>query len=275
MRGILTFSVVALSAVMLAGDAQAQRGGGGGFGGGRGGFGGGMGGGGVQKVSLLRLESVQDELGVDESQLEQIQAMRGAGRGERGGRGGQGGAERPNFRDMNEEDRREAIEVMRQEAAQRQKEQDEKLAEILGPDKTARLNEIYLQAAGVSALQDPTVAEKLGLTQDQQEEMRQVSQDVMADFRETMQEGGDREAMRERMTEMRAEVEKETMAVLSDDQKEKFNEMKGAPFTLSDEDRQALRGGGRGGRGGDAAGGGRGGRGGEGGQRRGRPQSDE
>lgn len=273
MRSILTFSIVALSAVMLAGDAQAQRGGGGGFGGGRGGFGGGMGGG-IQKVSLLRLESVQDELGVDESQLEQIQALRG-GRGERGGRGGQGGAERPNFRDMSEEDRREAIEVMRQEAAQRQKEQEEKLAEILGPDKMARLNEIYLQAAGVSALQDPSVAEKLGLTQEQQEEMREVSQDIMADFRETMREGGDREAMRERMTEMRAEVEKETMAVLSDDQKEKFNEMKGAPFTLSDEDRQALRGGGRGGRGGDAAGGGRGGRGGEGGQRRGRPQSDE
>jgi hypothetical protein len=272
MRGILAFSMVALSAVMLAGDAQAQRGGGGGFGG-RGGFGGGMGGGGIQKVALLRLESVQDELGVDESQLEQVQALRG-GRGERGGRGGQGGAERPNFRDMDEEDRREAIEVMRQEAAQRQKEQEEKLAEILGPDKMARLNEIYIQAAGVSALQDPSVAEKLDITEEQRNEMREVSQDVMADFRETLQDG-DREAMRERMTEMRAEVEKETMAVLSDDQKEKFNEMKGAPFTLSDEDRQALRGGGRGGRGGDAAGGGRGGRGGEGGQRRGRPQSDE
>lgn len=152
MRGILTFSVVALSTLFLAGDAEAQRGGGGGFGGGFGGMGGS-----IQKVSLLRLESVQDELGLDESQLEQIQALRG-GRGERGRRPSEG---RQNLRGLDEEDRREAIEVRRQEAAQLRQEQEEKLAGILGPDKIARLNQIYIQASGVVALQDPSVVEAL------------------------------------------------------------------------------------------------------------------
>lgn len=109
----------------------------------------------------------------------------------------------------------------------------------------------------------------LCISEEQQNEIRQVGRDAMAGFRETLQQG-DREAMRERMAELRTEIEKESLAVLSDDQKEKFEEMKGAPFTLSNEDRQALSGG-RGGRGG---GGGFGGRG-EGGQRRGRPQADE
>jgi hypothetical protein len=85
----------------------------------------------------------------------------------------------------------------------------------------------------------------------------------MEDMRDTFQ-AGDREGMRARMEEFRATIEKESMAVLTDGQREELVQLKGDPFELSDEDLASVRGG-RGGRGGRDGGG----------QRRGRPQLEE
>ncbi|MCO6047636.1 hypothetical protein NG895_27340 [Aeoliella sp. ICT_H6.2] len=258
MRRFVTGLVAVVAAVALTTDAGAQ-----GRGGGR--FGGGMGmRGGVQRGALLRLESVQEELEIDGSVVEEVTAA------QREMRGGRGQGQRGNFRDMSPEEREAAMEEMRAARAEQQKKMNDKLAEILGVDRFERLNEIFVQTAGVAALQDPMVVEKLGITEEQTEEMQQVARDAMSGMREAFQ-SQDRDAIREKMEEIRADIEKDTMGVLSSDQKEKLEKMKGEPFKLSEEDQQALSGG-RGGRarGGDAAPGGRGGR-----ARGGRPQADE
>lgn len=244
MRILLASVAVAALAVAVAADVTAQGRGG------RGGVGG-FGGGGMQRGALLRLESVQEELGLEDVQIDDIRTLQREMRGERG--------DRANFRDMTPEERRAA-------AADRQKQQNEKLAEILDSDQMNRLNEIYLQVAGGSALMDPMIAEKLDITADQQQAIQDAVRDEMAKMREAFQ-SGDRDAMRQRMEEIRSNIEKAAVATLTDAQRDQLDEMKGEPFELSDEDRQALRAG-RGGPGGPAGPGG-------GGRRRGRPQADE
>lgn len=259
MRQIVTSVVAVVAAVAMAAEVGAQgRGGRGGFGGGRG-----FGGGGVQRGALLRLESVQNELGIGEEVIEEINTAQRELRGDRGGRG-QG---QRNFRDMSEEERTAAMEEFRAARAEQQKKMNAKMGEILGEEKMQRLNEIFVQAAGVNALQDPMVAEKLEISEGQLEDMQQVARDAFSGMREVFQ-SQDRDAIREKMEEIRAGIEKDTVAILSDDQKSKWEDMKGETFELSEEDQQSLRRGGRGGRGG-GGGGGFGG-----GQRRGRPEAE-
>lgn len=269
MRNILFGLGVGVLALALGADCQAQGRGQRGFGGG-----------GLSKSALLRLDSVQDELGLEEVQIEDLQQALGGGRGERGA-----GGERPNFRDMSDEERRAAMQERREQMTTMQQAQEEKLAEILDADQMERLGEIYVQVGGVAALMDPATAEHLGITEEQQDEMRQAVRDAMSDMRGQRGEG-DREGMRERMAEAREKMQQAAVDVLSTEQQEQYEAMKGEPFALSQEDRQALVGGGMrrgGGPGGDAQGqrrmrqrGGNGEGADEGGRpRRGRPEADE
>lgn len=73
---------------------------------------------------------------------------------------------------------------------------------------------------------------------------------------EELFQGGNREGIREKMQEMRKEAEGKVLAVLTGDQKKKFEEMKGEPFEMPQ--RTRTRGGGRRGGGGQGEGGGRG-----------------
>ncbi len=60
---------------------------------------------------------------------------------------------------------------MAQQAADRAKKEYEGLSTILLPGQMTRLNEIYVQAAGVQALQDPQIAKQLGITEKQQRQL--------------------------------------------------------------------------------------------------------
>ncbi len=237
LAGLVAVAVV----VALAADAAAQ---------GRGGFGG------VQRGALLRLDSVQDELGLEDVQLDDIRAIQREMRGQRG--------ERRNFRDMNEDERREAMEKRREEARDRQNRENDKLSEILDSDQMRRLHGIYAQVAGAAALRDPMIGNALGLSEDQQDQLQQIGADARNQMREAFQ-SGDREGMREKLSEINENTLNDSMAVLSDDQLSSLDALKGDPFELSEEDRRSMfsRRGGRGA-----------GQGGEGG-RRGRPQPEQ
>jgi hypothetical protein len=123
-----------------------------------------------------------------------------------------------------------------------------------------RLDEIYIQVLGVRALQDPEVSKKLGITTRQKERIEEVqteSRDKIRSQMESLFQSGDREQIREKMTEFRKESDNKVLAILTTGQKKTFEQMKGEPLELPED---ALRGGGGGGRGG--RGGGQGGRGG-------------
>ncbi len=225
--GVTCFLVlVALSATSMA---QGRGQGGGGRGG--------MGGRGMSRIMLLRAEPVQKALDLSDDELAEIEeimeeAMPG---------GGGGGRPDP-----------EAI-------AKAEKE----VMGVLSDKQKKRLTGIYAQVAGTRALMDEAVAKELKIDDDLKEEIQAKLDDMAAGMREKMQEimeeaGGDRQAAMEKMQELRADMDKEVLALLSDSQRKAFDELKGEKVEMP------MMGGGRGGPGGGRGGQG-GGRGGQGG----------
>jgi hypothetical protein len=182
----------------------------------------------------------------------------GQGEKGRGGRGGFGNFQPPTPEQQAESDK---------QRAERDKEANAKLTEILLPHQIKRLNEIYVQQAGTAALLDDEISKMLNVSAAQKTkitELRQQSQEAFgAAMREMFQGGGggDRDANRTKMEELRKANDAKVLAVLSADQQKKFEELKGKPFEMPDFGRGGP-GGGRGAPGGDRGPGGTRGRGG-------------
>lgn len=268
-----TLTVCALVCLMAsAAMAQGQGGGGrGGRGGGRGfggpgGFGGfgGPGGGmgmGIDSMALLRNEKVQEALALKPEQGVEIQAIEDEAREAREARRGNF----EDFRDLSDDERQKRFEEMRKEMEKTRAENEEKINKVLTEEQQTRLSEISIQVRGVSALMDEKVQEKLGFDDAQKEKLQAAQQKNMEDMRAAMAELGpdaDREARREKMASLRTASEENILGVLSDEQKETFEKMKGEKIDLAMEDFRRGPGGpgGPGGAGGPGGGGGRGGR---------------
>jgi len=261
--------LIAVSAGILSDSALAQRpqrgedgapstregrGGGRGFGvrGGdraRGGFGGRPGGmrggpmGGAPELALLRSAEVRQELEVMPDQAEALQKIE-----KRGEERPRGPAEGFDFRNASEDERAEMfkkMQTMREEVA---KEQKELLKEVLFPEQIERLDQLMLQMRGIMALGEPDVQERLGMTTTQVDKLKQIRSDQETKMRDSMREiwqSGDREGIRDKMTEMRKDVESKVLEQLDPKQKEKFESMKGKPFDFSAIRPPEGRGGGR------------------------------
>jgi hypothetical protein len=257
--------IVCIALLMVVGTADvfAQGRPGGGRGGFRG-FGGGFGGRGQTLVGVLRVPEVQDEIELTQSQKDELGdilavprfGQRGQGgpdgqqRGQRGQRGqdgqgqdgqaqGQRGQGFRNFQNRSEEERaqmREQFEQRQREAAEREKEQENKIAEVLEKPQMDRLLGIYIQTAGAASLENDRVADALELSGQQKEEIataREESQEKLrTEMRDAFQPGGDREAIGAKMQELRAEADKQVLAHLTDAQREAFENMKGAEFDM-------------------------------------------
>jgi len=253
MKTVLSFVLVLAATVA----AYAQPGGGRGQGGG--GFGGG-----TSRMALLNIEAIQKELGLTEDQVAAIKKLRDESRPMRGGRGEGGERRRPRGNgdearaatarwyfvqdeqprqrgQLSEEDRAR----FRAQAEERAKKEKDELAKILKPEQVKRLREIYIQVAGTSALSDSEVAAELKITDEQKQKISKAREESFAGMRELFTGGGDREAARTKMEEMRKKADASVLAVLTEDQKKQFEEMKGKKFDLPE---GALRGGRQGGR---------------------------
>ncbi|QDV55843.1 hypothetical protein Mal33_18220 [Rosistilla oblonga] len=250
-------------------------------GGGRGGRGGGPGGGvGNSKflpiAAALRSEEVREEIELMPDQVEALKKLNDRENGRRG-------QDRPDFRNMSEEERGEYMAKMQKEREAQMEESNAMVEQILLPPQMDRLREIAVQMTGVNALFSDYVTTELKITDAQKSKLTEAQAASQAKMREKMQEmfagrgrGGDqggerpdRDAMRAQFEELRKSVEGDLLAVLSTEQQANFEKLKGEKFDVPQ------RAGG--GRGGEAGGrGGRGGRGGEGGgQRRGDRQRPE
>ncbi|MSR60788.1 MAG: hypothetical protein EXS05_24635 [Planctomycetaceae bacterium] len=200
---------------------------------------------------LLGSEQVQKELKISDEQKEKLTALRGeAGRGGRGGGGaaGAGGGGRPNFQDMTEEE----LEKFRADMRKAAEEANKKVEEILSADQLKRVKEIAVQVNGIATnVQNPAIAKTLNLSEEQAGQIKTISDETGKRMRELFQPGGDRDAARKEMEELRKNAEEEYTAVLSDEQKAQLEKMKGAKFEF---DRSTLfpGGGGRGRRGNNA-----------------------
>ncbi len=216
-----TACLAGLLAVVLALPAWAQRGRPGGF---PGRFGGGMffrGG----KLMLLRAEAVQKELKLTDEQKELLRDV--------------GEELREKMRSLRDVDRE-------QRAAEMQKifrTAEEMVDAILEPEQAERLNQIQLQAtlrfAGAGVFLRPDVAKKLGLTDEQKEKIEQIVQETRIDFRRMREMSPEQRreffrGLRERMRKAREEAISKVMAILTDEQKETWKKMLGAPFNVEE-----------------------------------------
>lgn len=146
------------------------------------------------------------------------------------------------------EEDRARFEQMRVERARQERT---KLNEILLPHQMKRLTEIYIQQAGASALEDEEVATELSISADQKAALAKVRdenrQTMSAQMRELFQPGGDRDANRDKLAAMRKTADEKVFAVLTSEQKGKFDELKGKAFDLPEDALRNSFGGGRGG----------------------------
>lgn len=278
-----------LVALCVSSVADAQPPGGGrGQRGGRGGFGGAPRPVSISMAQLLRSEDVQEELEISEAQGETIRAALESFREEQGD--AFGGGERPDFRSMSEEERREFFDKMQKQREELNKKTDQVVVALLEDDQVKRLNQIGLQVRlqmnMMGTVRSDEMKKELGLTDEQlvkleetekslQEAQQKLREEMFANFRRG--EGGERPdftAIREKFEAARKDGEAKILAVLNDEQKKKLNELKGEPMEL--DMRSFQRGGFSGGRGGEGRGGeGRGGRGDGGRRERRRPAAED
>jgi hypothetical protein len=97
-----------------------------------------------------------------------------------------------------------------------------------------RLNQIFVQVAGSAVVNDPVIAKGLGISDQQQQQFRDKQQEMRSQIREMMA-SGDRDAMREEITEMRQQIDADLMALLTDEQQNKLEAMKGAAFDMPED----------------------------------------
>lgn len=175
-----------------------SAGGGGGGGGGRRGGGGGMG-------FLLAMEPVKKELGLTDDQVTKIQA-----------------AIPQNMREMSSEEREKATQKMQED-----------MKKILKPEQTKRLQELQYQMMGPRALTTPAVSKELGLSDDQ---VKRITS-ALEIARPPAGGGGDAapspeqmEKIRENRAKMREEANAKALAVLTAEQKKKWDAMLGKKF---------------------------------------------
>ncbi|HMS53956.1 MAG TPA: Spy/CpxP family protein refolding chaperone [Fimbriimonadaceae bacterium] len=244
MKRLIKVTAIVATMAMLVSASMAQGGGGQGRGQGRG-MGQGMMGG--RGGNLLAREDVQKELNLTDAQKSKIKAIM----------------------DKAAEDRRAMMEEMRngggdreamtKQMADAQAKVKKETDAVLNDEQKKRLQEIEIQVQGARALLNADVQKALGITDAQKKSLDAVQQKQMDRMREMMEEmrnsgggGGGGEDMRAAMQENQKKMETEMLAVLTAEQKTKFESMKGKKFE------GAAQAGGQfgGGRGGNRGGGG-------------------
>jgi Spy/CpxP family protein refolding chaperone len=104
------------------------------------------------------------------------------------------------------------------------------LEDNLSAAQRKRLGQIYLQVTGLHQLTRPEVVKALKLTEAQQAKFKEMHTAAHKKFIEIV-EGKDRKERNAKLAELRVEVNKAIVAVLTDKQKAKAKEVVGEPFT--------------------------------------------
>jgi hypothetical protein len=168
-------------------------------------------------VLLVSVPDVQNELHVDARQQQLLEALV-ADLGDQ-----QRGLFRGGFDEPREpDDDNSRFERTRSRWQELSRQSERLILAVFEPKQAERLNQLRLQFESVRALDRAEFLEAIGLTDDQKEQIRQIRD----------RESADREAARDQTRSGRDVVEADLMAVLTDEQKAKWEQMKGEPFTF-------------------------------------------
>jgi Spy/CpxP family protein refolding chaperone len=220
----LVVPIAYLAAILLVSSSQilAQQGGGGrggrGGAGGPGGPGGFFGGGGT--LGLIQQQEVQKEVELTDDQQKQLQTLGDTIRGEiRDEMQGmfQG------MRDLNDEDRQAKMAEIRARFEEINKDAESRIQKVLMPHQFDRLKQIDLQSriqrGGATALSEGELADTLGLTESQRDQIREKSEQVQKD-------------LNEKIAQLRTDARNQLLDVLTPEQKAKLQSMMGSEFAL-------------------------------------------
>ena len=115
-----------------------------------------------------------------------------------------------------------------------------KIAKILDQQQMKRLNELNIQLAGVAALAFDDVATKLELTDEQKNQLKSVADEsrrrLTALFpanEEQLRDAQKRQERQQQQTEIANERKSKALAILTEEQKVKFEKMQGEKFDVS------------------------------------------
>ncbi len=198
MRGMLKLSLVAALALGLTTVAQAQRQG----------FFPGPGG-------MLMNPGVQKELKLSEDQMSKLKDALGKVRDNHKDDFGK-------IQEMSNEDRQKLMKTVGDESRKA-------IAGVLDDKQMKRFKQIQWQLGGAEALNDPEVQKSLKLNDDQKKKLKTIFDDRNKKMQELFQ-GGNVEGGREKFQALRKETQEKANAVLTDDQKKSWKEMKGTEF---------------------------------------------
>jgi hypothetical protein len=180
----------------------------------------------VQNLMLMRSEPVQKELKLDDSQGKAVNELAGQMQSE-------AMEIMSGLQDLTPEEQRKEIPSLMKMVAEKGKALQDKVDKILNAEQKARMHQLSLQRRGVEALQDEAVIEALKLSDDQKKKLTAVREEAADKQQEIIKEvtsGGDRSQIREKFGALRKESGEKAMAILSSEQREAFEKMKGAKF---------------------------------------------
>ncbi len=181
----------------------------------------------VTNIMMMRSEPVQKELALSDEQTKAITEIATQMQSE-------AMEIMSGLQDLTPEERQAEMANVMQMVTDRAKELQKKVDEILDDKQTARVKELSIQQRGVDALGDEEVITALKITPEQLGQLVKIRDDAQAKTQEIVQEalgqGGDREKIREKIQAFRKEVGDKAFAVLTAEQKDQFEKMKGAKF---------------------------------------------
>lgn len=194
---------------------------------------------GVAPVFVIGHEAVQKELALKPEQIAKVKELVAEVREEWTQQIQAAGLDSSGQQNLSREDRQKRMAEMQSKRAEMSKTVNDKfrskLAEILDKPQQVRLYQIAIQVAGSQAFQDAQVAQDLGLTKVQQDQLAAVGKeysDKIAQLR-SQRGQGDPEARFAKMNELRREQLANSTEVLTKAQQEKFATMKGKPFDVA------------------------------------------
>jgi Spy/CpxP family protein refolding chaperone len=185
---------------------------------------------------LLQSEQVQKELELVDDQKTKLNEIREKAMAKMREAFG----DREALKNLSAEERKTRFAEAGKKLAAQAEETKKEIEGVLLAHQVERLNQIALQVRGVAAFQDKEVQEALGLSSDQLDKMKSLGEASRDKFRSAMEglRGSSDQERRAKFQELRKQAEDEVMGVLTSEQKEKFDKMKGPKFEL---DFSALR----------------------------------
>jgi len=184
-------------------------------------------------LALLRSDVVAKDLALTDEQTEAVKKLGDDARKQMTGL-------RDSLKDATREERAAKM-------ADAEKDIAKKVDAVLNETQRARLQEIKLQVRGPAALTDKEVADALKLSEEQVRKLTELAEARRSAVRAAIEAAaGDRTAAREKVGQIAKDAADKMMDVLTSDQKEAFEKMKGKKLDLGTAGFGSLGGPGRG-----------------------------